>query len=734
MLNRIVLTIIVVFSIGWIAYVSYDLLDKRDHISPELIFGNQDEEVLIINRMQEIDLDEISMTFLPQTQDFINLMLNNPVQNERVYLSKKRNVVLIETPMLWNRSKISAYFQAKELNVQFTSNNNFKLNNGFSGRFKRNFILLHTDNYEAIQEDLKWPFWDKKSTASRIVFSKPIVATDIYFKPDGTISYQSQYNKASDSRKIDDQELFAEVLPNQISDYHFYERKFALQSEVYTKESPLYKWSESGFVLFKYEGKTCIISDFGNNRDPFLELNEISSDTIEYTPKSRISNIQLTTDFPKNTKEGFYMMYIGEKVVICESKELCEKIVAGHQLGKTLGLNEKERFAIYGNLPRNVSERFVNSQMSYTNSVYKSILVKTQSTKRNSGEVTSEKSDVVESSNWTQGVDGKIEFVLGRKSQQIIWTSVNKVFSILDKKKLWEIDIDGKLISEPQWIDLLDNGNNQILFNTASSIYLIQANGDMYPNFPVQIGSLATNPVTYYRWKGVGNFVLMNEKNQLMHFDNNGRELEVVNTSAGNTTLPIAVFGQKGNLIATINGSEKTQTMNLERHRFLKSHDVISQNNVMVKTKDGPAYYSFKDGSLQRQDYTGSTIVIGSYKDAKDLKLVEGSDFNYIAFSAYHKIHVLNQEGIKMFQVDIPFRELASFDVITMRNGKTYIAMIDGIENSIYLFDSKGNSILSKALEGKDEVNLSEKGANNLVITTSGNGFVVQYFNVLKKK
>jgi hypothetical protein len=263
---------------------------------------------------------------------------------------------------------------------------------------------------------------------------------------------------------------------------------------------------------------------------------------------------------------------------------------------------------------------------------------------------------------------------------------------------------------------------------------LIQANGDMYPNFPVQIGSLATNPVTYYRWKGVGNFVLMNEKNQLMHFDNNGRELEVVNTSAGNTTLPIAVFGQKGNLIATINGSEKTQTMNLERHRFLKSHDVISQNNVMVKTKDGPAYYSFKDGSLQRQDYTGSTIVIGSYKDAKDLKLVEGSDFNYIAFSAYHKIHVLNQEGIKMFQVDIPFRELASFDVITMRNGKTYIAMIDGIENSIYLFDSKGNSILSKALEGKDEVNLSEKGANNLVITTSGNGFVVQYFNVLKKK
>ncbi len=733
MLNRIVLTIVVVLSIGWIAFVSYDLLDKRDRISPELIFGSQDGEILIINRAPEVDLNEISMSFEPQTQAFLNLILNNPVSTERIYVSQKRKVILIETPMLWNRAKITAYFQAKEIRTQFTNKHTFKLNNGFSGRFQRNFILLHTEDYRPVQEELKWPFWDKKSTASRIVFSNPMLTTDIYFKPDGTIAYQSKYNKASESRKIDDQELFAEVLPNQTAEYHFYERNFALQAGVYTKESPLYKWTETGFVTFTFEGQTCIISDFGNNRDPFLELNEIQSDTLEYTPKSKIKNIQLTVHFPSNLQKGFYMMYIADKVVISESKELCEKIVAGHQLGKTLALTQAAKGMIYDQLPRNVSERFVTSQASYTNSVYKHILVKTQIVKRKTGEVIPQKSTIAENSNWTQGVDGKVEFVLGRKSQQVIWTSTNKVFSILDKKKLWEMDIDGKLMSEPQWIDLQDNGNKQILFNTASSIYLIQANGEMYQNFPIQIGSLATNPVTYFRWKGVGSFVVMNEKNQLLQFDNHGRELKVINTTAGNTTLPIAVFGQNGNLIATINGSDKTQTMNLERHRFLKNHALIAPKNVQVKTKNGPAYYSFKNNVLQRQDYTGAAITLGTYQDAKDLKLIEGTDFLYIAFSAYHKIHVLNQEGIKMFQIDIPFRELAAYDVITLRNGKTYIAMIDGLENNIYLFDSKGNSLLAKPLEGKDEVNLSEKGTNNLVITTSGNGFVVQYFNVLNK-
>lgn len=733
MLNRIVLTIVVVCSIIWIAFVGFNLLDRRDHISPELIFGTQDGEVLIINRTQEINLDEISADFLPQTDTLLHRILSNSIQNERVYLSKLRNVVLVETPMLWNRSKIAAYFQKKNIRIQFTGKHSFKLDNGFEGRFKRNLFLLYTSDYKSLQENLKWPFWDKKSTASRIVFTDPILATDIYFKSDGTISYQSKYNQEINSEKVDDQELFAEALPNQLSDYHFYERKYALQSGVFKAESPLYKWTESGFVQFTYQGQTCIISDFGNNKDPFLELNEINNDTIQYTQKSNIQNVQLTVDFPRNIQNGFYMMYLADKVVISESKELCEKIVADHQLGKTVALTEKSRMAVYDQLPRKVSERFISKPISYTNSVYKSILVKTQATKRSEGQVGTDKPELVESTNWTQGIDGRIDFILGRKKQQVVWTSNNKVFSVLDKKKLWELEIDGKLMSDPQWIDLLDNGNNQVLFNTANSVYLIQANGDMHPNFPIKLGAQASNPITYYRWKGVGSFVLMNENNQLVHFDNNGRELEVIKTSAGKTTLPVTVFAQKGNLIATINGSNKTQTMNLERHRFLKSHHVINQNSVSVKTKDGPAHYSFKNGSLQRQDYTGSSISLGNYQDPNDLRLIEGSDFLYLAFSAYHKIHVLNQEGIKMFQIEIPFRELGAFDVITLQNGKTYVALIDGIENSLYLFDSKGKSILAKPLEGKDQVNLSEKGASNLVISTSGNGFMVQYFNVLKK-
>jgi hypothetical protein len=60
--------------------------------------------------------------------------------------------------------------------------------------------------------------------------------------------------------------------------------------------------------------------------------------------------------------------------------------------------------------------------------------------------------------------------------------------------------------------------------------------------------------------------------------------------------------------------------------------------------------------------------------------------------------------------------------------------MIDGIENNLYVYDNKGKAYTPKPLEGKGNVFLSEKGSNNLVVSTTGDGFIVQYFDVLKTK
>ncbi len=736
MFNRVFLFVIAAISIVWITYVGYDLLDQRDKITPQNIFGTRDGEILIINRTKEVDLAQLSFEVQPEIQPLLDQLLGAPVQNERFFISKNKAVILVEMPYLWTNSMANEFFGTKSIQHTSTGSNTFDLENGFKGRYQRNFMLIFKTEPEPVDEELNWPIWDKKATASIIQLNQPLRSTDVYFKPDGTISYQTKYSRDINSEKVDDQDLFAQVLPNKLKNYHFYERKFAIAAKVMTEESPLFQWSETGFVMFDYQGKSCIISDYAGGQDPFVVISEklSNTDTTGNISGKRIRNIQLTKRFPKDLSAGFFMMNVADKIVISESKESCEQIVADYELGKTIALTETVKTGIYQKLPKKVSERYVTGKMAYARSAYKNILIKTQVANLVSSELPEETPAAPEELNWSQAVDGELIELLGRGNQQFIWTNAGKVISVSNKKRRWQLTIDGRLINEPQFVDVLGNGQKQILFNTASTIYLIDLNGKNLEGFPVKLNNEATNSVSFYRWKNASNFLIVDDKNQLIQFDQKGRQTDVLKLNVGNCKNAVDVFTQKGNLIAVASGSERTQTVNLLRFKIVKTHEAaIAQQRVSVEGNDGPSYYSFEKGQLQRQDYTGSEITLANYPDVEQFKLIEGKNYKYIAFSSYNKIHVLNERGVKLYQFEIPFRELASFDVITLQNGKTYIAMIDGIENNLYVYDNSGRCYTEKPLEGKGTVLLSEKGSNNLVVTTSGNGFVVQYFDVLKK-
>lgn len=737
MFNRVFLFVISIVSILWISYVGYDLLDQRDKITPLNIFNAQDDEILIVNRSEEVDLLQLPFEPNAAMQPLVTQLLSSAYSGERIYISGKRPVIIIELPAFWNNTKITRFFSTKGIQSTVTGSGTIRLENGITGKFQRNYLLLSTGEVAHNRETSEWPVWDKKASATIIELNKPLKSTDIYFKADGTISYQTKYNRDIQSRKIDDQDIFAEMLPNKLTNYHFIERQFAESTNMLAENSPLFQWSETGFVFFNYQGNPCIVSDFIGGQDPFTVIGERNgtSDTVQIVSGSRIRNIKLTKSFPKNLSSGFYMMYLGDKVVISENKESCEKIVADYQLGKTVALTAEIKSRIYSKLPRKVSERFVSGNLSYTKSAYRNILIKTQINPKLAAEEvkTDPKAEETEQ-NWTQAFDGDILSLMGRGKQQFIWTNSGKLISVSNKKRRWQQDFDGKLNGDPQIIDLLDNGQQQLLFNTASHIYLVNMNGENHEGFPVKLDEEASNTVSYYRWKGVGNFIIVDKKNQLVHLDNRGRELSSIKLNVSNCKNPVEVFNQKGNLIAVVSGDNQTQTVNLLRNRVVKTHGAIPDKSIAVKNADGPNYYAFENGELQRQDYQGNKITLANYPNPELFRLIEGENFKYIAFNSYNKIHVLNERGIKLFQFDVPFRELASFDVITLQNGKTYVAMIDGLENNLYLYDNTGKCYTEKPLEGKGKVFLSEKGNGNLVITTSGNGFIVQYFDVLKRK
>lgn len=736
MFNRVFLIVIGIISIAWITYVGFDLLDRSDKITPQNIFDSRDGEILIVNRSKELNLDQLDFQIQTEFKRWMDTLLVSPFPNERIFVSRKRALILIELPAIWSETIVNNYFKSKNVALTKLSENEFLVGNGIKVRFQRNFLLISKSDIEPTDETLEWPLWDKKSTASIIQLNQPLLSTDIYFKPDGTVSYQTKFRENINSKKVDDQDLFSEVLPNKLKNYHFYEKKFALSSEIISEKSPLYKWAESGFVQFEYQGAKCIVSDYVSGQDPFVVISEEMSnaDTTTNASTRQYRKIQLTKSFPSNLNSGFYMMYLADKIVIAEKKETCQAIVADYELGKTVALTENIKNAIYQKLPKKVSERFISGKTAFAQSAYQNIMIKTQIFRLMVENQVEEIVEIPKEQSWSQTIDGRIIQFLGRGNQQYIWTSAGKLIAISNKQLRWKINIEGTLISDPAFIAWQGNVPNVILFNTDSKIYLINESGQNMAGFPFQIENNATNGVSFFKSKGVSNLLVMNESEQLLHIDSRGRLINSLKMKVGIVKNPVDVFSQKGNVIAVVSGSEKTQTVNLQKHKVVKTHQTIVQDRVSVNTEGGPNYFSVQNGSLRQIDYTGNETILANYPNAKQFKLIEGKNYTYISFVSYNKIHVLNQQGVKLFQFDIPFKELASYDVITLENGKTFAALIDGIENNLFVLDRSGRNYTPKPLEGKEQVILSEKGNGNLVVTTSGNGFVVQYFDILKQK
>jgi hypothetical protein len=735
MFNRVFLFVIGIISIAWITYVGFDLLDRSDKITPQNIFDSRDGEILIVNRTKELDLNQLDFKIQSEFKVWMDTLLATPFPNERIFVSRKRPLIVVELPVIWSETVANKYFKSKNITLSKVNEDEFTIGNGIKVRFQRNFLLISKSEIEPTEESLEWPLWDKKATVSIIQLNQPLLSTDVYFKTDGTVSYQTKYSKNINSKKVDDQDLFAEVLPNKLKNYHFYEKKFALSSEVISAESPLFKWAESGYVSFEYQGKKCIVSDYLSGQDPFVVISEEMSnaDTMTNASTRQYRKIQLTKSFPSNVSKGFYMMYLADKVVISESKETCQAIVADYELGKTVALTENIKNAIYQKLPKKVSERFISGNIAFAQSAYQNILIKTQIFRLMVEEQELEEVEIPKEMSWSQTIDGRVIQFLGRGNQQYIWTSAGKLVSISNKQLRWKINVEGTLISDPQFIEWQGNVANVILFNTDSKIYLINESGQNIAGFPFQVDNNATNGATFFKSKNGGNLVVMDEREQLLHIDSRGKLINSLKMKVGNVKNPVDVFMQKGNLIAVVAGSAKTQTVNLQKHKIVKAHESMPQDRISVSSENGPNYFAVQNGSLKKMDYTGKETVLANYPNAKQFRLIEGKNFSYLAFISYNKIHVLNQQGVKLFQFDIPFKELASYDVITLQNGKTFVAMIDAIENNLFVLDRSGRNYTPKPLEGKEQVILSEKGNNNLVVTTSGSGFVVQYFDVLKQ-
>lgn len=713
MINRVLLALIFIISLGWIGYVGMDILSNKNNFSPTAFFGGEDGELLIINRVNEVDINQLDEFNLNPFSSLASQFTEE--ESPTIYISKNLPHALIVSKNKWTKANIKSLLAATEGTLNITSKDFSK--GSVKGRYsKNNLYLTQSDFYTATKtEAFKF---DKKASASIVLFkadSKVESITDIYFNSGEKTNFITYNEGIEQGNQIKDEVVFGRIISSKIDNYHFTERDYSATLDPVVKDGAMSKWMFNGFVTLTLKGKKALVSDYILGQDPILILNDINQ-TIDATTFTN----PLTSDFPSKGKK-YHAKYLDDLVVFSEDETTSDALIADFKLGNTIALNPNAQTRIYGSLPKSVSERFISGDKRYTKAVYRGKVLQTLYGKGETVLATTNKQPLTvncgfDIKDFVMSEDSRYIFALGKKGEMA---------SFENGKLAWKKQLNSTVKSNLTIIDLHENGESFLLVNTNTHIYLFDKLGKEVSGFPIELENNATNDVHFYRWQGKSYFLIGTDNNRVMHYDSKGRELNSIKVTTP-ITRQIDVWASIKTLYAGFYDGRSFYMYDLDRNKYYRDFNT-SSNAVSVKIPNELIQFSMDNNALVKYDQKGTATKLGNYPNGKILKKDGLARNPHLIIQSNNELHFINNQGVSFGVIRVSFNEIEDVFIDSPNSGNNLIAVIDGIENNVYLYRTTGEKINNSTFEGQTKAVISSKN-DVKIITTIVDQFIVQYF------
>ena len=709
-MKKVILGIFILICLGWIVFFSLETLGVSNSFDPTELFGEKDEQVIIINRQSEIppgSLEELSG--IPCEELYNDL---NDSSFHQCFISINQPHMLLLNRSGWDVIKVDRLFKTFEIKNLIESQGTFEVGN-YQGRYfkqglyltKKGFVITESNNWE--------PLHDKKASASVVKLNSRTAVTDIYLKGVNRFDYITKADSLLNSVQVDDEELFSRFISNEILSYHFYERDYFAALDSTYLNGPMYEWLNQGFVIVETRAGRSIICDYVAGQDPILNLRE-----KEQNDTSNVFSTRLTSSFPEENS-NYQIDYLEDLVVISEKRIVIDQLLADAKLGKTISNNEILRNRLYENLPHLVSERFANPKKAYSRAVYNgNILV----AKTNQARIDN---SIVQKQSYSMNVAaGIIDFeTLPGEGNVICSDNTNNISLFLNGIKEWSKSLNAE-VEYIQPLDIYANGEPIICAQTYNKLFVLNQKGKNIGRFPIELENEITSKITFYRWKGSGYFVFGTNDGKAHVYDMQGREIRVMKIGI-NATRQIDAWASQGRLFygfANASSFYMYDSDNRKMHRNFK----LDQTCISGRIPNEIYQYFLTENTLFRYDQKGTKIALTNIPNGTILKIFDENKNPILVVKSANEIKLINSQGIEIGSVIIPFNEVSDVDIAFTDNGKSLISIIDGLENNVYLYRVGGDALLTKPIEGQQKVILETFGANKK-ITTIVDQFIIQY-------
>jgi hypothetical protein len=328
----------------------------------------------------------------------------------------------------------------------------------------------------------------------------------------------------------------------------------------------------------------------------------------------------------------------------------------------------------------------------------------------------------------------------------IVCDSKNNLYKVNNiGRVVWKVNAESPILSDIQVLDLFNNGQYQLVFNTRSKLFILDSEGNHVENFPVKFNENATNGVSVFDYEDNKNyrFFIAHNDHHIYAYGTDGNQLEGWQPfkTDHEVTHPIQHFAIDGK--DYIVASDKMKEYILDRRGnirvptdFVYSH---SKNNpVFLETRSGtnePRLVSTDmDGNIHRTYFNGRHEVV-EFNKLNDnhffvaTSLDKDNETEYI-FTQDKHIYVQKNTGRAIFNQRIECEISHKANVYNFSDNAKKIGITCKKSERIFLFDLNGSLHQGFPLEGCSEFSIgfiSDDRSNFNLIVGGPNGYLYNY-------
>ncbi len=308
----------------------------------------------------------------------------------------------------------------------------------------------------------------------------------------------------------------------------------------------------------------------------------------------------------------------------------------------------------------------------------------------------------------------------------------------------WKKTIPEKIIGNFHIVDANRNGQQQILFNTASQLYLLDLTGNEYGNFPIRLPATATNGCSVFDFDQSKNYkVFVACSNRMIYtYEVSGKPMSgwLFSQPVSNVTKPLqnfnsqskdylVIFNNSGTVfVLDKKGSTRValkQTLVAEHSTFaLISGDSLDEDHLVTTDTSGKIISIYFNGTVKPKSF-GNFSADHSFTAAD----IDGDGNQDFIFLDHHQVKAFKQDGAEIYSrvfIETVLPEIFSFS-FTPSQQQPGIGSF--AENKFYILDKDGtisHGFPVKGFKGISSTNWGTEG-KTVLATTGSDGNVYLY-------